>query len=155
MSNSMEILISCHPKLSNDSHDILHMVRKWCYSENGKRKYVSANLVKIGPHNALVSGRRHTIVWTSDGLSALEPSGVKCNEVLIKYIGFISIKRHMASIYFVLALIGNTRAPSSKHIEAKTEWPPFCRRHFKTYCLNDKCCILIQISLIFSSLRSN
>ena len=37
----------------------------------------------------------------------------------------------------------------SKHIEAETKWPPFCRRIFKSISLNENVWILMKISLKF------
>ena len=36
-----------------------------------------------------------------------------------------------------------------QHIEAKTKWPPFHRRHFKCIFLNEKIWVLLNISLKF------
>ena len=38
---------------------------------------------------------------------------------------------------------------SYKHIEAKTKWQPFCRRHLKCFFLNEKVWISIKSSLKF------
>ena len=39
--------------------------------------------------------------------------------------------------------------PLCQHIETKTKWTPFCRRHFKFVCLCGTCSVFIQISLKF------
>ena len=34
-----------------------------------------------------------------------------------------------------------------KHTEGETNWPPFCKRHFKFIFLTENCCALIRMSL--------
>ena len=130
------------------SHHI-ELASKYTLTHWGRVTHICVSkLTIIGSDNGLSPDRRQAIIWTNDGLLLIEHLGTNFSEILIEILTF-SFKKMR------LKVSPAKRRPFCLGLNELTHPPPRQNGHhfagdiFRCIFVNDKFCILIEISLKF------
>ena len=116
-----------------------HSVYRWCHMGARVSNFITISTVCLS-----VCFDLQVNIGSDNGLAAQR---TLVGFIMMKWIYPNRQSRCKMQYWSLIVYLHSKR--SYKHTEADTEWPPFCRRHFRLYFLEWNVLISVKISLNF------